>query len=75
MCYDMIKVYSRENCSNCNELKWILTNKGIEFEEVQNEKELMIVGSKSRIMSAPILEINEKYYSFQDFKNFLDILK
>ena len=71
----MIKVYSRENCSNCNELKCMLTNKGIEFEEVQNEKELMIVGSKSRIMSAPILEINEKYYSFQDFKNFLDILK
>lgn len=71
----MIKVYSKENCSNCNELKNILTNKGIEFEEIKNEKELMIVGSKSRIMSAPILEINEKYYSFQDFKNFLDILK
>ena len=71
----MIKVYSKENCSNCNELKWMLTNKNIEFEEIQNEKELMIVGSKSRIMSAPILEINERYYSFQDFKNFLDILK
>lgn len=71
----MIKIYSRENCSNCNELKMILANKNIEFKEIQNEKELMIVGSKSRIMSAPILEINEKYYSFQDFKNFLDILK
>lgn len=71
----MIKVYSKENCSNCNELKNILTNKGIEFEEVKNEKELMIVGSKARILSAPILEINEKYYSFIDFKNFLDILK
>ena len=71
----MIRIYSKENCSNCNELKWILTNKEIEFEEVQDEKELMIVGSKSRIMSAPILEINEKYYSFQDFKNFLDILR
>ena len=71
----MIKVYSKENCSNCNELKNILTNKGIEFEEVKNEKELMIVGSKARILSTPILEINEKYYSFIDFKNFLDILK
>ena len=49
----MIRIYSKENCSNCNELKWILTNKEIEFEEVQDEKELMIVGSKSRIMSAP----------------------
>ena len=71
----MIKVYSKENCSNCKELKMMLANKNIEFEEIQNEKELMMVGSKSRIMSAPILEINEKYYSFQDFNNFLDILK
>ena len=71
----MIKIYSKENCPNCKELKIILTNKNIEFEETQNEKELMMVGSKSRIMSAPILEINEKYYSFQDFNNFLDILK
>lgn len=33
----------------------------------------MKVGSKLRIMSAPILEINEKYYSYQDFNNFIEI--
>lgn len=69
----MLKLYTKSNCPNCLQLKNVLTNHNIPFEVVEDEKELMKVGSKSRIMSAPILEINEKYYSYQDFNNFIEI--
>lgn len=69
----MLKIYTKEDCPNCSKLKNILTKYNIEFEVVEDEKELMIIGSKSRIMSAPILEMNEKYYSYQDFSNFFEL--
>lgn len=69
----MLKIYTKNNCPNCLRLKNVLTNYNISFEVIDDEKELMRVGSKSRIMSAPILEINEKYYSYQDFNNFIEI--
>ena len=67
----MLKIYTKEDCPNCSKLKNILTKYNIEFEVVEDEKELMIIGSKSRIMSAPILESNDKFYSYIDFNNFL----
>ena len=69
----MLKIYTKKDCPNCLQLKNVLINNNIEFEYIIDEKELMKVGSKSRIMSAPILEINEKYYSYQDFSNFFEI--
>lgn len=69
----MLKIYTKNNCPNCLRLKNVLTNYNISFEVIDDEKELMRVGIKSRIMSAPILEINEKYYSYQDFNNFIEI--
>lgn len=69
----MLKIYTKNNCPNCLRLKNVLTNYNISFEVIDDEKELMRVGSKSRIMSAPILEINEKYYSYQDFNNFIEL--
>lgn len=69
----MLKIYIKNNCPNCLGLKNVLTNYNISFEVIDDEKELMKVGSKSRIMSAPILEINEKYYSYQDFNNFIEL--
>ena len=69
----MLKIYTKNNCPNCLRLKNVLTNYNISFEVIDDEKELMRIGSKSRIMSAPILEINEKYYSYQDFNNFIEI--
>ena len=67
----MLIIYTKEDCPNCSKLKNILTKYNIEFEVVEDEKELMIIGSKSRIMSAPILELNDKFYSYIDFNNFL----
>ena len=69
----MLKIYTKPNCPNCLQLKNVLINHNIPFEVIEDEKELMKVGSKSRIMSAPILEINEKYYNYQDFNNFIEI--
>ena len=69
----MLKLYTKSNCPNCLQLKNILMKYNILFEYIVDEKELMRVGSKSRIMSAPIIEINEKYYSYQDFSNFFEI--
>ena len=69
----MLKIYTKHNCPNCLQLKNVLINHNIPFEVIEDEKELMRVGSKYRIMSAPILEINEKYYSYQDFSNFFEI--
>lgn len=57
----MLKFYAKQNCPNCLQLKNILMKYNILFDYIVDEKELMRVGSKYRIMSAPILEINEKY--------------
>ena len=53
----MIKVYGKENCSKCTSLKNILASRNIEFEYIEDLKTLMIVASKARIMSAPVLEV------------------
>lgn len=63
----MIKVFGKDNCSKCEEIKVILENKNIKFEYFNDLKTLMLIGSKSRIMSAPIIEYNERYYSMEDF--------
>ena len=63
----MIKIFGKENCSRCEELKSILTNKGLEFEYLQNMKELRIAASKARVMSAPVVEYNGVFLGMEDF--------
>ena len=63
----MIKVYGKENCSKCVSLKGILENKNLEFEYIEDMKTLMIVASKARIMSAPVVEYNDNVYSMEAF--------
>lgn len=63
----MIKVYGKENCSKCETIKKILDEKNIGYEYFEDLKTLMIVGSKARIMSAPIIEMNDKFYSLESF--------
>ncbi len=63
----MIKIFGKDNCVKCEEIKVILENKNITFEYYNDLKTLMVIGSKARIMSAPIIEYNEKYYSMEDF--------
>lgn len=67
----MLKVYGKENCTKCESLKKILDTKEVGYEYIEDLKTLMIVASKARIMSAPVVEQNGKFYSME---NFLEVL-
>ncbi|WP_294703076.1 glutaredoxin domain-containing protein [uncultured Fusobacterium sp.] len=63
----MIKVYGKVNCSKCQLLKNILDEKNVNYEYIDDLKTLMMVASKARIMSAPIVEKDEKIYTMEQF--------
>lgn len=63
----MIKVYGKTNCSKCENLKNILNDRGINFEYNDDLKTLMMVASKARIMSAPVVEKDGNYYTMEKF--------
>lgn len=63
----MIKVFGKEGCNKCESLKKTLDNRGIEYEYIQDLKALMTVASKNRIMSAPVIEKDGKYYPMEKF--------
>lgn len=67
----MIKIFGKENCSKCESLKKILEDKKIEFQYSKDLKELMIIASKARIMSAPVVEYNGKFLTME---NFLEVI-
>lgn len=67
----MLKVYGKENCTKCESLKKILDTKEVGYEYIEDLKTLMVVASKARIMSAPVVEQNGKFYSME---NFLEVL-
>lgn len=62
-----IIIYGKDNCDNCNRIKNILNSKNISFEYINDLKTLMITASKARIMSAPVIEYNNNFYSFNSF--------
>lgn len=63
----MIKVYGKVNCSKCQLLKNILDEKNVNYEYIDDLKTLMMVASKARIMSAPIVEKDKKIYTMEQF--------
>lgn len=63
----MIKIFGKEGCSKCESLKQILNGRGISYEYVEDLKTLMIVASKARIMSAPVVEKDGVYYTMEKF--------
>ena len=63
----MIKVYGKTNCSKCQTLKNILDEKKVNYEYIEDLKTLMMVASKARIMSAPIVEKDEVIYTMEQF--------
>lgn len=69
-----LKIYGKQNCGNCTSLKNILDNNKIEYEYSDDQKELMKIGSATRIMSAPIVEYNGKYYTMQEIIKILNIV-
>jgi len=63
----MIKVYGKENCPRCVELKLTLEDKGLEFEYLQDMKQLRIAASKARVMAAPVVEYNGEFLAMEKF--------
>lgn len=69
-----LKIYGKQNCGNCISLKNILDTNKIEYEYSDDQKELMKIGSATRIMSAPIVEYDGKYYTMQEIIKILNIV-
>lgn len=63
----MLKVYGKTNCSKCQTLKNILDEKKVDYEYIEDLKILMMVASKARIMSAPVVEKDGKCYTMEQF--------
>ncbi len=63
----MIKVYGKADCSKCKNLKNILDEKQVDYEYIEDLKTLMMVASKARIMSAPVVEKDGKVYTMEQF--------
>ncbi len=63
----IVKVYTLKQCTHCPVLKKMLKDKNIEYEEIDiaNAKVMAYLFSKDpSIVSAPILEIDEKLYTY-----------
>ena len=67
----MIKIYGKPNCPRCNGLKSELDSKNIEYEYTDDFKETAKIGSKHMIMSAPIIDFEDRVYSYDDFLSVL----
>lgn len=63
----MIKVYGKADCNKCQTLKNILDEKKVDYEYIEDLKTLMMVASKARIMSAPVVEKDGKTYTMEQF--------
>ena len=68
----MFKVYSKENCINCDKIKKILNEKGIEFEEIKDIEKAIEIGSANGIRSMPIVEMDNIVYDFNKIKQYLE---
>jgi ribonucleoside-triphosphate reductase len=58
----MIKLFTKDGCPSCDELKNILKNYNIEFSEEKNIKIMKELGIKS----VPVLNIDNKLYNYEE---------
>ena len=59
----MIKLYST-NCPKCKVLEVMLDSRMVQYEKIEDEKEVIRVGTENNIMAAPILKVNDEYMDF-----------
>ena len=52
------------HCPKCNILEKKLTQKGINFTIVDDQAEVVKLGKDNKIMSAPILQVNNAVFDF-----------
>jgi len=65
-------------CHNCAHIKSLLKEHNIEFEEINalaNQDAAIEVAKKSGLRQLPIIEIDDKFFSFEDKEKIKEILK
>lgn len=69
-----VKIYTKDNCPKCNEIKSLLTLKKVHYEEMKLTGLTVgkIMQKYPEARSAPIVTINEE---FIDNNNFIKMLK
>lgn len=68
-----ITVYTKYNCGQCTMTKTVLTNKGLEFEEVNIEEDdeaMKFVKEELQAMSAPVVTVEEEGKEMYHFTGF-----
>ena len=61
----MIKVYSKPNCIKCEMAKRYLTNKGVEFQEIdvlEDDKALALLRDKG-YAELPVVDVNGEFHT------------
>lgn len=80
----MIRLYTFPECPFCKELKELLTNENLEFEDVnvnlpENQAEFAIVSRVSNSNEVPIMKIDKQLFvpnvSFQSIPEALELAK
>lgn len=66
----MITLYGSDNCSRCEMVKTILSNKGVVFKYTKITPEVVKKAREQGIMSLPVMEKDNKYYT--DVREVLD---
>ena len=66
----MLLIFGMFGCKDCKTAVDYCTNEGIEFEYYQLPMdELVQLGRKHNLRSAPIIQEGDRFMSFQEFKN------
>lgn len=66
----MIRLYTT-HCPKCKIVELKLKQANIEYDEIDDVDIVVSTGKANNILSAPILEVDGKYYNFSDAITFL----
>ncbi len=66
----MIKLYTT-NCPKCKVLEKKLDELNLTYDKVYDKDVIMSVSRQNKILSAPILQVDDDYYKFSDALNYV----
>ena len=66
----MITLYST-HCPKCNILEGLMKKKGMEFNLVDNQEEVLKIAGENNIVSAPFAKIDDKFYTTKELQEYI----
>lgn len=69
----MITIYGTPHCNMCKMMKSKMQAKNLNFTYIEDEEKSMEASNISGLMSAPIIKIEDKYYSAIDASKVLGL--